>query len=217
MTGVVPRSEWGARPPKAVTPLSPSLLRGVAVHYSASNADEQAEHRNCAARVLGIQRFHMDTRGWNDIAYNFLVCKHGAIFVGRGWGVRSAAQGTNPGNDGYHAVCFLGDDTSDRDDVTDPGRAALVRVIREARRRFPHAKDVKPHSFFKQTGCPGNELRAWIVKAPWESATRFKWVVSFVGKDGAARKETVRRPAIWATMNWGAFRRGDVNFDRQPR
>lgn len=26
-------------------------------------------------RVLGFQSFHMDTRGWEDIAYNFLIGK----------------------------------------------------------------------------------------------------------------------------------------------
>lgn len=159
---LVTRAEWGARPPKRVTLLRPADLRGIAIHYSGSDADEQADHANCAARVRAIQRFHMDGRGWDDIAYSFLGCKHGYIFEGRTWGVRSAANGTSWGNAEYHAVCFLGDDTAGRDDVTDAGRGALRDIIEEGWRLYPHARDVKPHSWFKPTGCPGDDLRAWI-------------------------------------------------------
>lgn len=165
---IVSRSVWAARPPRAVTPLVPAQVKGVAVHYSSMDADRVDDHADCAARVRGIQRFHMDTRGWNDIAYNFLVCQHGFVFEGRGKGVRSAGQGTNEGNDGYHAVCFLGGDRADRDDVTGAGRDALGWIIRD----LPHA-EVRPHSFFTGTSCPGDELRgyvetqAWLLVKPW--------------------------------------------------
>ena len=163
---IVTRAEWGARPPTDRTAIG--TVDGVAVHYSASNADEQALHRNCAARVRAIQNYHMSpggdpTKPWADIAYNFLVCKHGYVFVGRGWGTRSAAQGTNDGNAHFHAVCFLGDDTAGRDDVTAIGRDALARVILNAYLRYPDGRQLRPHSFFHSTGCPGNDLRAFIV------------------------------------------------------
>lgn len=140
-------------------------LEGVAVHYTGANADEQVAHDNCAARVRAIQAFHMDDRGWADIAYNFLCCKHGYVFTGRGWGVRSAAQGSAEGNDGYHAVCFLGDDTVDRDDLTFRGRLALIQLIALAHERYPAARQIRPHSDFTGTDCPGAQLRAWIVQA----------------------------------------------------
>ena len=158
---IVSRSQWGARPPRATTALVPSQVRGIAVHYTAMDADRVHDHAGCAARVRGIQRFHMDTRSWNDIAYSWLVCQHGYVFEGRGWGVRTAANGTNDGNNGYHAVCFLGGDT-DRDDVTAAGRDALGRVLRAA-----PGGDVKPHSFFTTTTCPGDELRAYVEAEGW--------------------------------------------------
>ena len=168
----VSRVRWGAIPPTAVTLLHGSEARGIALHYSGMDADEQGDHANCAARVRAIQRYHMYTRGWSDIAYNFLVCKHGYVFVGRGWGVRSAAQGTNEGNDGYHAVCFLGDDTEARDDLTPKGRAALAALVRRAHARYPSAREVKPHSSFRPTACPGDELRSWIAARGWEDERR---------------------------------------------
>lgn len=32
-----------------------------------------------------IQTFHIESRGWDDIAYNFLIGGDGAVYVGRGW------------------------------------------------------------------------------------------------------------------------------------
>jgi hypothetical protein len=126
------------------------------------NADEQRLHRNCAARVRGMQRFHMETRGWLDVAYNHVFCRHGYVFVGRGFGARSAANGTNDANDHYFAVCFLGDDSAGRADVTPEARRALRQLIAEYRRRYPKATQVRPHSDFVATQCPGDELRALI-------------------------------------------------------
>ncbi|MDQ3859336.1 MAG: N-acetylmuramoyl-L-alanine amidase [Actinomycetota bacterium] len=162
---LVSRRRWGARPPRCRDPLPAARVRGLAVHYSASNGDERASHEKCAARVRAIQRFHQEERGFCDIAYSFVFCKHGFVFVGRGWGVRTAAQGTNFGNDHYHAACFLGDDTAGRDDVTRRGRQALAQLVLASRRRF--GDEVRPHSSFKATGCPGDDLRRTIRFGDW--------------------------------------------------
>jgi N-acetylmuramoyl-L-alanine amidase len=167
---LVSRKQWGARPPKAVTPLHPS--RGVVVHYSASDADEQSDHKNCAARVRAIQRFHMETRDWNDIAYSFLVCKHGYVFRGRGARARTAANGTREGNSGYLAICFLGDDTKGRDDVTSKGGQALVDARTHLLSVHPHARETIGHRDLTSTGCPGDELYAYIKSAAFRQALR---------------------------------------------
>lgn len=160
---LVKRSEWRARPPRSVTALVPAQVKGAAVHYTAMHEDRVFDHDDCAARVRGIQRFHMGpSRGWADIAYNFLVCQHGYVFEGRGFGVRSAGQGTDAGNDGYHAVCFLGADKEGRDDVTAAGREALGAILRAC-----PGGDVKPHGWFTNTPCPGAELRGYVETGAW--------------------------------------------------
>jgi hypothetical protein len=126
------------------------------------NADEQRLHANCAARVRVIQRYHMEEKGWLDAAYNHTLCGHGFVFVLRGFAARSAANGTKEANDRYFAVCFLGDDSVGRADVTPEARQALRALIAEYRRRYPGANEVRPHSDFYPTECPGDELRALI-------------------------------------------------------
>jgi len=158
---LVSRAQWGARPAKQRQALARNEQRGTAVHYSAADADEQTDHANCARRVRAIQDFHMDGRGWSDIAYSFLTCKHGYVYEGRGRGIRTAAQGTNSGNNAYHAVCFLGDDTAGRDDVTSIGRNAIAEAVAFCN-AWAGVRDVKPHSWFHSTGCPGDDLRGWI-------------------------------------------------------
>jgi hypothetical protein len=195
---LVTRKQWGARPPTCHTPLPSSQLTGIAVHYSAANSDEQISHWKCLERVRGIQNFHMSPAAgggegpWCDIAYNFLFCKHGYVFEGRGYETRSAAQGTNAGNDHYIAICFLGDDSKGRDDVTPAGRKALSDFINTTLARYGKRLTVKPHSFFHSTGCPGDELRAYIKLEGWKTETKVnpKWPFKNVP------------PGFWVWNDW---------------
>lgn len=159
---LITRSEWGAWPARCSSPLNRDRLHGLAVHYSGMDADERADHANCASRVRGIQRFHMETRKWCDIAYSYVFCKHGFVFEGRGPRLRTAAQGTNFGNDRFLAACFLGDDTPVRDDVTPEGRLALAQLRVHLLDLHPYADQTFPHSHFTQTACPGDDLRNYI-------------------------------------------------------
>jgi hypothetical protein len=157
----VSRRGWGAADPRSKpTVLLASRVDTIVFHYTAANSDEQADHQNCAGRVRGIQRFHQHTRGWNDIAYNYLTCKHGYIYEGRGYRYKSAATGADNGH--TLAVCFLGDDTKDRDDVTVKGRQALVEITRWIRSMRPAAKQLKGHRDFMSTSCPGDELYGYV-------------------------------------------------------
>ncbi len=159
---LVTRRQWGARPPRYVVRLAPELVRFLVLHYSGMDADEQADHANCAGRVRGIQRYHTSptpqdpTKPWADIAYNWIVCKHGYVFRGRGWLARSAATG--PANGFSVAVCFLGDDSAGRDDVTELGRDAIREVLAFVKRNAPNLEGVRGHRDFMSTTCPGDQL-----------------------------------------------------------
>lgn len=60
-----------------------------------------------AATVRSIWNFHVNTRGWSDIGYNYLVAPSGVIYEGRGDNVLGAHfSGMNGGTMG---ICLLGD------------------------------------------------------------------------------------------------------------
>jgi hypothetical protein len=154
---VVTREEWGARPPKSRTPIKASKP-GLAIHWEGPRMGS-FPHAECADKVRGIQRFHMDSRGWADIAYSFVVCPHGSVFRGRGWNLRTAANGTDTGNDTHLAACYLG---GKGDPFTAAAKRAFVWLVEQLTERNGEKPSVKPHSHFKATECPGDTIRGWL-------------------------------------------------------
>lgn len=76
------RSEWGAQPPRQA--YRHERATHLAIHHTATTSAGAADTWDeCAAAVRAIQDFHMNTREWIDIGYNYLVCQTGALFQGR--------------------------------------------------------------------------------------------------------------------------------------
>lgn len=146
---IISRAEWGARSPKGRDTVSWSSRTGVVVHHSGADDDQT---------VKEIQRYHMDTKGWSDIGYNFLVDKHGRLYEGRGWAVVGAhASGANTANIG---ICVIGD----YDTRLPPAATldALAWFYDEACRRKGKALAVRTHRMVGPTECPGDQLHAWV-------------------------------------------------------
>lgn len=154
----VTRKEWGARAPRNVSRRIYPERGGVALHWNGPGMGP-CEHSECAKRVRGIQNFHMDTRKWSDIAYSLFVCPHGYVYEGRGAGVRTAANGTNDGNDRFYAVYVL---AGEDDPFTDEARTGVIEAIEWLREHGNAGPQVVCHSDLKGTACPGPVIRAWV-------------------------------------------------------
>jgi hypothetical protein len=179
---IVPRLSWGAdesirRGPPSYAP----DVRLAIVHHTAGRNDySRAE---AAAIVKGIQLFHVQGNGWNDIGYNFLVDRFGTVYEGRFGGVDrnvvgAHALGFNTGSVGIALLGTYGN--------TAPSAAAQEAIARLIAWRLDLAH-VDPTSFLtyisggseryrsgipvllsavsghRDTGfteCPGNELYA---------------------------------------------------------
>ena len=74
------RSEWGARAPTNSIDTSSSLKMAI-VHHSDTGNDYGPG--DVPGILRSIQAYHIDGRGWSDIAYNIVVDKFGGIWEGR--------------------------------------------------------------------------------------------------------------------------------------
>lgn len=153
----VTRAEWSARAPRDRDTVPLSQITEFVQHYSTG---EELGRDDCAEWVRQIQAFHMDSRGWSDIGYTELVCRHGDVFEGRGLGVIGAhAPGHNAVSVG---VCFLGDDDPNWNDATPAARVAIRGRWGEFSRRCGRELRRLGHRQVKATTCPGDELFAWV-------------------------------------------------------
>jgi hypothetical protein len=95
-------------------------------HTESANEYSQAQ---APGVVLAITKFHRDTRGWNDVGYNFLVDRFGTVYEGRFGGVDrnvvgAHAQGFNTGSVG---VALLG--TYEDVAPSEAAQDAIARLI----------------------------------------------------------------------------------------
>lgn len=156
MTAVVSRGQWGARAPKRRK--VGKLTAKTTGHWNGPKVPV-TKHESCPSLIRGIQNYHMDGRGWSDIAYNFVVCQHGVIFEGRGLNVENAGQGTNVGNRTSHAVLMLSGLGNTFPKKQKDGFRSAVRYIADT----TDAPDAAvPHQDWHATQCPGEERAAWL-------------------------------------------------------
>lgn len=157
---LVTRAQWGARAPRPRT-TSISSKPSITVHWEGAGWHWPWDHSTCDNKVRNIQDFHMDGRGWSDIAYNYVNCPHGYTYEGRGYDERSSANGQDSFNFASFATQGMWGSNAG---VKVP--AALKDAIlfsMDILRTKGHATAVvKGHRDWHSTDCPGDELYAWV-------------------------------------------------------
>jgi len=154
---IVSRAEWGARAPTSTTAIARPVPRYF-VHHSAGNSC--FNEASCKSTVKGIQDYHMNSQGWSDIGYNFLVGEDGNAYEGRGWD-RVGAHSPN-----YNSVaigtCIMGTFTN-----ANPNNAALTATQQLiscgiSLGKLSSSYTLHGHRDGTCTSCPGNALYATI-------------------------------------------------------
>lgn len=161
---MISRKKWGARRARSRVRLDPKKVRGVVIHHTAGSEPDRAQEYNV---MRGMQNFHMaPPRNWSDIAYSIVTGPSGRAFKGRGFRVRSAANGSRELNERYISICVMGSNPKSSRKVKRQIRRVRFRVLMlygwRARRVLPHS-EVSPRG----TACPGNRLRRWIKDKKW--------------------------------------------------
>ncbi|CAM5122401.1 peptidoglycan recognition protein 1-like [Natator depressus] len=158
---IVSRSQWGGRTPRNRVPLR-TPVQYVVLHHTAGN--RCFTPASCSQQVKGIQNYHMDKRGWDNIGYNFLIGEDGRVYEGRGWSTRGAhAKNWNQKSLGFS---FLGNFSR-----RVPSAAALNaarRLIQCAVSRgfLSRSYTLKGHRNVNPTSCPGDSLYRVISQWP---------------------------------------------------
>lgn len=158
VTGVFSRSAWGAAARRG---------RDVAHHPSRVTVHHTDGHPRTALsdaieEVRGIQRFHMNERGWADIGYHFVIDGAGRVFEGRRADVLGAhAESANMNNIG---IALMGDYNRDR--LNDDQKTTLRRLITFLALRYrtdPSQRGfIQPHMHYNNTDCPGKNVVGFL-------------------------------------------------------
>jgi hypothetical protein len=161
------RAEWGAKPSKTAPLGMAYACRGVAIHWPAT----ETPVRDVPAALRGWQDFHMNGRGWSDIAYQVAVDQRGRLWELRGFSARSAANGTAELNAHYGAILAI---VATGETPTPALLDGITEAVRIWQRVHPFAPDVVGHGDIRPGGteCPGPALRAAIRARRFTPATR---------------------------------------------
>ncbi|TNM42731.1 hypothetical protein FHP29_06870 [Nocardioides albidus] len=93
------RAQWGA-PEDASYQAKYGTISAGFVHHTVNANDYQPA--DVPGILRGIWKYHVKTRGWSDIGYNFLVDRFGRIWEGRAGGIDKAVVGAHTlGYNGY--------------------------------------------------------------------------------------------------------------------
>jgi hypothetical protein len=108
------RNCWNARSPSCSIGDMAGIKRAVIHHTASSSHYSTGGLTESKSNMRGVQNYHMDSNGWCDIGYHFLVDKHGNIFEGRAhsadpdWGQpQGAHDGCNDRSFGFTAMGYF--------------------------------------------------------------------------------------------------------------
>ena len=164
MSAIITRSAWGARTPKGTPTRVPIASRtATCTHHDGKFPIHITTLEQACALMRKDQGFHMDTNGWNDIGYNFLVISapgcgiDGQIMEGRGRDVVGAhcADWNSPWV-GIQVAVGGGQRPSDK------ALASVRRLHDDTARAAGHPLAKKGHRDGFPTICPDTFLYAWL-------------------------------------------------------
>ncbi|GJQ67020.1 hypothetical protein Trydic_g21935 [Trypoxylus dichotomus] len=151
---IITRSEWGARSPTESKPLRRNPAPFVVIHHSDGPACSSTQR--CKNIVKGIQNYHMNYKGWEDIGYNFLVGGDGNVYEGRGWNKHGSHL--IPYNGKSIGICFLGNFQTSSPPSQQLQAAKDLIAYGVNHNWISNSYDVLGHRQADITDCPGDTL-----------------------------------------------------------
>lgn len=165
MVEYLPRSAWNARPPRGGPgSLTVSRVQGAVIHWPGTSSKTPIHSKEAVASALrGWQNYHMDNRGWSDIAYQVAVDQMGRAWTLRGLRTQSGANGNAELNEDYGAILLV---LITGEQPSAAMKATVRGVVEDFRQIYPKGTAIRPHSAVRPDGtdCPGDAARAAIAR-----------------------------------------------------
>ena len=212
---IVRRDQWSERSPREpFVALRKRRVKGVVVHHGGVR-----EAPAGVAAVLAFERHHMDERGWNAIAYNWLVDEAGVIYEGRGAGVVGGA--TRGWNSRTESICYT---QWGGDALPQAAKKSIRWLVDDVAYRYGDGLWVKAHRDFSSTTCPGDVLYRFVQEGcqlsvgdpsaiDWNAIAAF---VSGLRASVASRPLSRRRRSRGVAVRAAQSRLRDRGFDPGP-
>lgn len=157
------RDAWGAR---AARPGGrPHTITRMTIHHSAVALPD---NRQIAARLRQHQRYHMDDKGWVDIAYHVAVDRQGNIFALRNTAI-AGDTATDYDTTGHFLVLCEGN--FDTEAVTEAQLNGAALACAWATKQFGIGVNTlgSHQEMTSATDCPGTNLQAHVASGDLKS------------------------------------------------
>ncbi|KAI5647058.1 n-acetylmuramoyl-L-alanine amidase domain-containing protein [Phthorimaea operculella] len=151
---LVSRIDWLAQPVEGeIDAIRQPVPWVIITHTATEDCDSQS---TCILQVRLMQMFHIESRKWSDIAYNFLVGGDGSAYYGRGWDQIGAH--TKGYNKYAISIAFIG--TFNKISPTPSQVDACKKLIRLGVAEGKLAKDytLLAHRQLMSTLSPGDQV-----------------------------------------------------------
>ena len=122
------RADWGADESiRRADPAYASVIKAAFVHHTVNG--NSYSRGDVPALIRGIYSYHVQSNGWNDIGYNFLIDRFGRVWEGRYGGITKAPIGAHAGgfNTSTTGIALIGDHSTTG--VPARARSALASLI----------------------------------------------------------------------------------------
>jgi hypothetical protein len=161
---VVPREDWGARPPQTGRMVAHTITR-LTVHHAGTQSGTTGP-----PQFRGWQSWHMSGQGWPDIAYHVLIGIDGTVYEGRDPAFRGDT-GTTYDTTGHFLVVVEGNFEVEK--PTAAQLESLEPVLAWASEHYGVSPTtISGHGDHAATSCPGRYLKDRIHSGELEIAVQ---------------------------------------------
>ena len=165
---VLPRTKWFALPIDATNANLMEPISRLTVHHTGEPEHWSGQELAEAGRRMGVyQKWHVERRGWADIAYHYVIDPAGRIWEGRLLRWQGAHAGNHETNRGNVGVCLMGN--FEIGTPTDAQRASLAALVAWFVREYElDVNEIYTHKGIKAkyglpgTACPGRTLAVYV-------------------------------------------------------